>query len=74
MSKYELRLKAREMRAKGESLNVIVKALGVSKSTCGVWTRDIILSVEQLQKLKQKQIKGAELGSIRGALIQKQNR
>jgi len=62
------------MRAKGESVNEIARKLGVSKGTASLWVRDIILSVKQLEKLRQKSIKGAELGRMRGALKQKQKR
>lgn len=74
MAKYELRLQARKMRSKGESVRDIAMKLGVSKGTSSIWVRDIILSVEQLEKLKQRSIKGSELGRIKGAFIQKKRR
>ena len=72
MAKYDLRIRARKLRAKGESVKVIAKTLGVSKSTVSLWVRDIILSVEQLEKLKHRSIKGRELGRLKGALVQKE--
>lgn len=74
MAKYELRIKAREMRSKGESVKDIAKTLRVAKSTASLWVRDIILSVNQLEKLRKKEIKGAELGRLRSALKQKERR
>jgi transcriptional regulator with XRE-family HTH domain len=74
MAKYDLRIKAREMRSKGESVKDIAKRLGVSKGTISIWVRDIILSVDQLEKLKQKSIKGGELGRLKGCLMQKERR
>src|SRR5258706_7454166 len=74
MAKYELRIKAREMRAKGESVREIAKLLGVSKGTTSLWVRDIILSVEQYEDLKKRSIKGGELGRMRGSLVQKERR
>lgn len=74
MAKPLLRIKARELRQKGESVKVIAKLLGVSKGTISVWVRDIILTVEQLEKLKKRSIEGAELGRLKGALVQKERR
>ncbi len=54
MAKPLLRLKAREMRAKGESVKVIARKLNVGKSTASYWVRDIILLVEQLESLKKR--------------------
>jgi hypothetical protein len=74
MAKYELRIKARKMRSQGESVKIIAKRLGVSKGTVSLWVRDIILSVEQLETLKQRLIKGGELGRLKGSLMQKERR
>jgi len=74
MAKYALRLKARELRKQGVSVNIIAKQLGVSKGSASLWVRDIILSVEQLEKLRNSELKGAELGRLRSALLQKQRR
>ncbi len=74
MAKSEQKIKARELRRKGESVKDISKIVGVSKSTASMWVRDIILSVEQLEKLNQKMLKGSELGRTRGAFIQKERR
>lgn len=65
---------AREMRTNGESVKVIAKKVGVTKSTVSLWVRDIILSVEQLEKLNKRKIKGGELGRLKGSLMQKNRR
>ena len=74
MAKSEQKIKARELRRKGESVKDISNIVGVSKSTASMWVRDIILSVEQLEKLNQKMLKGSELGRTRGAFVQKERR
>lgn len=74
MAKYELRIRARQLRSQGESVKVIAKTLGVTRGTSSLWVRDIILTVGQLEKLRNREIKGAELGRLRGALRQKENR
>lgn len=74
MAKYDLRLKAREMRSAGESVKKIAQNLGIAKSTVSIWVRDIILSVEQLESLKNNSIKGAERGRLLSAFMQKERR
>jgi predicted transcriptional regulator len=74
MAKYKKRIIARRMRSEGESVRVIAKGLDVSKSTVSIWVRDIILSVDQMEKLLQRRIKGGELGRIKGSLVQKRRR
>lgn len=74
MAKSLLRLKARKLRKKGISVRKITEILGLSKSTISGWVRDIILTVEQLESLRQSSIKGAELGRLKSALLQKERR
>ncbi|MBI2008105.1 helix-turn-helix domain-containing protein [Candidatus Amesbacteria bacterium] len=74
MAKSEIRLKAIDFRKKGESVRNIAKRLGVAKSTASLWTRHIILTVEQLENLHHRRLKGGELGRTKGALIQKERR
>lgn len=74
MAKYELRIKAREMRSRGVSLRTISKELGVAKSTASLWTEGIILSVEQLQKIRKSWLKATEPNRLKGSLMQKQRR
>lgn len=71
MSKSSLRIKARELRKKGESIKQIAIQLNVSKSSASLWVKDIILSIQQLEVLQQRKIKGRERGQIAGALKQK---
>ena len=74
MAKSLERIKARELRKQGISVRIIAKVLHVSKSTASLWVRDIILSLAQLEKLRQQNIKGGEKGRILGALKQKRDR
>lgn len=74
MAKFELKIKARELRRKGISVNKIAKKLKVSKGTASIWVRDIILSISQLEKLRQSEIRGSELGRLKSALMQKEKR
>ena len=74
MAKYEQKIQARELRRKGESVKDIAVKLGVSKSTVSMWVRDIILNLKQLEKLRQKMLRGSELGRTKGAFTQKQRR
>lgn len=74
MAKSELKIKARKLRKQGESVRSICNKLSLSKSTVSLWVRDIILSVEQLEELRNRQIKGSEKGREIGALMQKQRR
>lgn len=69
-----LRLKARELRRRGVSVKKIAQDLKVSKSSASIWVRDIILSIEQLEVLRQLSLDGAERGRLKGALIQKKRR
>ncbi len=71
MAKFELRLRAREMRKKGISVKEIANTLGISKSTASIWVRDVVLSISQLEKLRQKSLDGAERGRLKSALMQK---
>ncbi len=74
MAKSLLRLQARKLRKKGISVARIAQYKGIAKSTVSLWTNDIILSVEQLEELKNRSIKGAELGRLRSALLQRNRR
>ncbi len=74
MAKSLLRLEARKLRKRGISVRTIAQTLQVSKNSASLWTRDIILSVEQLEALRQASIKGAELGRLKSSLMQKEKR
>ena len=74
MAKPLLRLKAIELRGRGESVNEIARFLGVSKGTVSLWVRDVILTVNQLEKLRNRSIVGSERGRLKGAITQKNRR
>lgn len=74
MAKYKLRIKARKLRKRGESVKKIAETLSVSKATASLWVRDIILRVDQLEALRKSMLKGKELGRLRSALLQKERR
>ena len=65
MAKYHERIKARIMRKDGISIVTIAKELGVSKSATSLWCRDILLTSEQIEKLKKQ--KGSAMGRWMGA-------
>lgn len=53
MKKIE-RDKARLLRARGYSMNEIVRALNVAKSSVSLWVRDVKLTSHQLRRLSEK--------------------
>jgi len=62
------------MRREGASIVVIARELSVSKSSASKWCRDIILTKEQLEVLKQNSERGAKFGQILGAEANKNKR
>lgn len=74
MAKYEFRIKAREMRSKGVSLKAISKELGIAKSTASLWTEGIILSTDQLLRIRKSWLIATEPGRLKGSLMQKRRR
>lgn len=74
MAKYRIRLEARKLRKQGVSVGDIAQKLNVSKSSVSIWSRDIILSIEQLEKLRNARLKGAERGRLKSVLLQKEKR
>lgn len=74
MAKSLLQMQARDLRSKGLSIKNIAFQLHVSKNTVSFWVKDIILTVEQLKKLKQAQLKGREVGRIKCILIHREKR
>ena len=74
MAKSQLRIQARELRRKGISVNKIALELKVAKSTASIWVRNIILSIEQLEGLRNASLVGAERGRLKGALMHKERR
>ena len=73
MAKFALRIQARELRRKGVSVKTIAKQLKISKGSASIWVRDIILSVEQLEALRQSSLSGAERGRLQNSLCQVPN-
>lgn len=74
MAKSKQRLQARELRKEGESIIVIAKNLGISKSTISSWCRDIVLSEKQILKLLNNKSLGLKKAQLKGALVQKTRR
>ena len=65
MAKYEARLIARKLRKESTlSIDQIAKKLDVSKSSVSLWCRDIMLSQEQMERLKKQ--KGSFWGRVLG--------
>lgn len=74
MAKYEERITARALRQNGESVKSIAQKLHISKSTASLWVRDIVLSTDQLEKIRGKWLKATEKGRLLGSLSQKKRR
>jgi len=62
------------LRGQGLSYNKKKKRAPVTKSALSLWCRNVILTPGQLEKLKQRRLKGAERGRFIGAKRQQQNR
>ena len=65
MAKFNLRLKARQQRGKGESIRVIAKNLGVSKGSVSLWCSDLALTEEQKENLAKR----ANIANMKGRMI-----
>lgn len=74
MAKSDLKIQARNLRQTGRSVKSIALELGVSRGTVSIWVRDIVLTIEQLELLRQSSLKGSELGRLKGSLVQKHRR
>lgn len=74
MSKFDKKLKALDLRRKGTSIKSIAEILQVSKGTASVWCRDIELTKEQGQTLKENAIKAGHEGRMIGAEMNKQKK
>jgi AcrR family transcriptional regulator len=59
MVKRDIREQARELRKQGHSIREITTELGVSKGSVSLWVRDIELTPEQHQALKEQQYRHA---------------
>ena len=65
--KIEEKALALKLRRRGLSYSEIQKLVKVSKDTLSRWCRDIILSPEQIERLRKRKLKGSERGRIIGA-------
>ncbi len=74
MSKYDLRIKARKMRRRGESIVVISRFLKASKSSVSLWCRDIILTPVQFEKLRLNKGVSVTTGQRMGAEANKRKK
>lgn len=74
MAKSAEKIRAREMKRGGESVNVIAKRLRVSKSTASLWCQDIELSSEQIKTLDDRKYIGGYMGRMLGAQVQKERK
>lgn len=54
MAKSILKLQAQKLRSKGKSLNEIARILKISKSTASLWCKNVILTSEQTETLKNQ--------------------
>lgn len=74
MSKFEEKIKAREMRRKGLSLLTISRKLSVTKGTVSLWCQDIILTKAQLDKLLNDRNELLTTGLMMGAAVNKRKK
>lgn len=72
--KLEEKRLALKLRRQGLSYSEIQKKVPVSKDTLSRWCRDIILTPDQMERLRRKSLKGAERGRIIGAKRQQRDR
>jgi len=74
VGKLEEKRLALKLRREGFSYSEIQKKVFVSKDTLSRWCRDVILTPDQLERLRKKRLKGAEKGRLIGAKRQQQAR
>ena len=74
MAKFKERIKARQLRLDGASINEIAQKLGLSKSTVSFWCKDIRLTPRQIEKLVQKQLSGSYKGRLKAVEKKRYNR
>lgn len=75
MAKSIAQHQARTLRREGESIKVIARSLGVSKSSVSIWCSDIRLTREQMHRLEQRMVlKGSYEARIKGGRIQHERR
>jgi hypothetical protein len=74
MAKSILRLKALDLRKEGKSVVDISREIGISKSTASVWTREVSLTIKQIEYLKNNSLTGRMKGQIIGSQVLKKRR
>lgn len=74
MAKSLLKLRSRELRKLGKSINEIACLVGASKGSVSLWCRDIELTSEQIANLLKKREFGLMLGQINAAINKKKVR
>lgn len=62
MAKSKERIEARKLRREGQSIRTISKKVNVSKGTVSLWCEDIMLTIEQKNKLIEDEKKGKAVG------------
>ena len=72
--KTEEKLKAIELRKKGQSINDITGALNVSKSSVSLWVRNIELTKAQKQELLKKGLRREVVEKRRKTVLEKENK
>ncbi len=65
---------ALRLRKRGESIKAIAKRLKVSKSSVSFWCRDIKLTLNQIEVLHRRMVKGGYRGRLKGARLQYEQR
>ncbi|OGM09112.1 hypothetical protein A2Z67_05895 [Candidatus Woesebacteria bacterium RBG_13_36_22] len=72
--KIEEKQRAIKLRNRGLSYSEIQETVKVSKDTLSRWCRDVLLSLEQIERLQKRKLQGAERGRVIGAKRQQERR
>lgn len=70
--KKKEQIRAREMRQQGLAITEIARRLGVSKGSVSVWVRDVPLTEEQRQALRERVWAGQVAGGQKARLVNQQ--
>src|SRR3989338_8119558 len=74
MAKFEIKIKARELRQEGLSILDIARRFNVAKSTVSLWCRDILLTEEQKETLLKNKFWAGSAGRLLGAETNRRKR
>ena len=74
MAKYDLKIKAQNLREKGLPMGKIAKRLKISKGSVSLWCRDIKLSEKLKDQIKINHYKNSQKGRLIGAQMNKKKR